>query len=44
VPGGWPPGPPVVEGLENAPVAVGKLFTGENRGKLLVRVSPEPAR
>ncbi len=34
----------VVEGLENAPVAVGKLFTGENRGKLLVRVSPEPTR
>jgi len=34
----------VVRGLENAPNAVGKLFTGENKGKLLVQVSDEPAR
>ena len=32
----------VVDGLENAPEALTKLFTGENTGKLLVRVSPEP--
>ncbi len=29
----------VVEGLENAPLALQKLFHGENRGKLLVRIS-----
>jgi NADPH-dependent curcumin reductase CurA len=34
----------VVRGLENAPKAVGKLFTGENKGKLLVQVSDEPRR
>jgi NADPH-dependent curcumin reductase CurA len=34
----------VVRGLENAPKAVGKLFTGENKGKLLVQVSDEPPR
>jgi len=34
----------VVQGLENAPRAVGKLFTGENKGKLLVQVSEEPRR
>ncbi|MGF1456482.1 MAG: NADP-dependent oxidoreductase [Alphaproteobacteria bacterium] len=32
----------IVEGLENAPEAVKRLFTGGNMGKLLVRVSPEP--
>ena len=32
----------VVDGLENAVTALGKLFTGGNTGKLLVRVSPEP--
>ena len=32
----------VVDGLENAAGAVGKLFTGENKGKLLVQVSPDP--
>jgi NADPH-dependent curcumin reductase CurA len=32
----------VVDGLENAPTALKKLFTGENKGKLLVQVSPEP--
>jgi NADPH2:quinone reductase len=29
----------VVEGLENAPDALGQLFTGQNMGKLLVRVA-----
>jgi hypothetical protein len=32
----------IVDGLERAPAAINKLFTGENKGKLLVRVSPEP--
>jgi NADPH-dependent curcumin reductase CurA len=32
----------VVEGLENAPDALARLFKGENRGKQLVRVA-EPA-
>lgn len=32
----------VVDGLENAPGALNKLFTGENTGKLLVKVSDEP--
>jgi NADPH-dependent curcumin reductase CurA len=31
----------IVEGLENAPIAIGKLFDGSNRGKLMVRVSDE---
>jgi NADPH-dependent curcumin reductase CurA len=31
----------VVDGLENAPRALGKLFDGSNTGKLLVKVSPE---
>jgi len=31
----------VVDGLENAVDAVGRLFTGAHDGKLLVRVSPE---
>jgi len=35
----------VVEGLENAPAALARLFTGENRGKQLVRVArPSAAR
>lgn len=29
----------IIDGLENAPVAVNKLFDGENIGKLLVKVS-----
>jgi NADPH-dependent curcumin reductase CurA len=29
----------VVEGLENAPRALGELFAGRNRGKLLIRVA-----
>jgi NADPH-dependent curcumin reductase CurA len=33
----------VVEGLENAPAAFRRLFTGENLGKQLVRVGPDPA-
>lgn len=32
----------VVDGLENAVEALGRLFTGDHQGKLLVRVSPEP--
>jgi len=33
----------IVDGLETAPTALKRLFTGENIGKLLVRVSDEPA-
>ena len=33
----------IVEGLEQAPKAVNRLFDGANIGKLLVRVSDEPA-
>ncbi|HYU38851.1 MAG TPA: zinc-binding dehydrogenase, partial [Acidimicrobiia bacterium] len=29
----------VVDGLENAPTAFRKLFTGENTGKLIVKVA-----
>jgi len=32
----------IVDGLETAPQALGRLFTGGNIGKLLVRVSEEP--
>ena len=32
----------IVEGLENAPSALNKLFDGSNRGKLIVQVSEEP--
>ena len=32
----------VVEGLENAPRALNRLFDGSNRGKLIVQVSDEP--
>ena len=32
----------VVEGLEQAPRALNMLFTGENTGKLMVRVGPDP--
>ena len=32
----------VERGLENAPTAVGRLFTGDHDGKLLVQVSEEP--
>ena len=32
----------VVEGLENAPASLERLFTGKNLGKLVVKVSDEP--
>jgi NADPH-dependent curcumin reductase CurA len=32
----------IVEGLENAPTALNRLFNGTNSGKLVVKVSPEP--
>ncbi len=32
----------IVDGLENAPTAIGKLFDGSNKGKLMVKVSEEP--
>lgn len=32
----------VVDGLEQAPKAINMLFTGENRGKLMVRIAPDP--
>ena len=32
----------VVDGLENAPEAVNRLFTGQHEGKLMIRVGPEP--
>ncbi len=32
----------VVDGLENAPQALGKLFVGANKGKLVVKVSDDP--
>ena len=32
----------VVDGLENAPSTLNKLFDGTNKGKLIVRVSDEP--
>jgi hypothetical protein len=31
----------VVEGIENAPTAVNKLFSGENNGKLVIQTSKE---
>ena len=33
----------VVEGLEQAPAALNKLFDGSNQGKLIVKVSDEPS-
>jgi hypothetical protein len=32
----------LVEGIEQVPVAVNRLFSGANIGKLLVRVSDDP--
>jgi NADPH-dependent curcumin reductase CurA len=32
----------VVGGLENAPAALNRLFTGANTGKVIVQVSEEP--
>jgi NADPH-dependent curcumin reductase CurA len=34
----------VLDGIENAPRAFIGLFTGENIGKMLVRIGPDPAR
>jgi hypothetical protein len=33
----------VVDGLENAPAALNRLFDGSNTGKLMVKVSDPPA-
>jgi NADPH-dependent curcumin reductase CurA len=33
----------VVDGLENAPRAINKLFNGSNKGKLIIKVSEEPS-
>jgi len=33
----------MVDGIEQAPAALNRLFTGKNIGKQLVRLSPEPA-
>jgi NADPH-dependent curcumin reductase CurA len=33
----------IVEGIENAPKAFMGLFTGDNFGKMLVRVGPDKA-
>jgi hypothetical protein len=32
----------IVDGLENAPEAINRLFTGDNVGKLAIKVSDEP--
>ena len=34
----------MVEGLENAPAAFGRLFEGSNFGKLVVQVSDDPTK
>jgi NADPH-dependent curcumin reductase CurA len=34
----------IVEGLEQAPVAINRLFDGSNKGKLIVKISEEPVR
>jgi hypothetical protein len=31
----------IVDGIENAPKAFRGLFTGDNMGKMLVRIGPE---
>lgn len=33
----------IVDGLENAPAALIGLLAGDNRGKRMVRVAPDPA-
>jgi NADPH-dependent curcumin reductase len=33
----------LLDGLENAPCAVNKLFDGSNKGKLIIKVSEEPS-
>ena len=32
----------IVDGLENAPKAVNKLYDGSNKGKFIVKISEEP--
>ncbi len=32
----------IVDGLENAPIAINKLFDGSNKGKLIIKISEEP--
>ena len=32
----------IIDGLENAPRGINKLFDGTNKGKLIVKVSEEP--
>ena len=32
----------IVPGLENAPTSITKLFSGENKGKLIIQVSEDP--
>jgi len=34
----------IVNGLEHAPEALSRLFDGSNQGKLIVKISDEPAR
>jgi NADPH-dependent curcumin reductase CurA len=33
----------IIEGIENAPKAFLGLFKGENFGKMLVKIGPDPA-
>lgn len=33
----------IVDGLENAPTAINKLFDGSNKGKLIIKISEEPS-
>jgi NADPH-dependent curcumin reductase CurA len=33
----------MVDGLQQAPLALNRLFDGSNTGKLVVQISPEPA-
>jgi NADPH-dependent curcumin reductase CurA len=32
----------IIDGLENAPAALVRLLSGDNRGKMIVKVGPEP--
>jgi NADPH-dependent curcumin reductase CurA len=32
----------ITDGLENAPAALVRLLSGDNRGKMIVKVGPEP--
>ncbi len=32
----------ITDGLENAPAALVRLLSGENKGKMIVKVGPEP--